>query len=117
MPRQFIKQNQNPQLHTATLFGAAWNSTLHIYHVQGRSRWVRQVGWGSLGRLVIFQKTCFLAVSDHSEHLSNNRVGEGQGGFRWVQVGQFDGFVGGQEVDSQDHHELADHKGHVMHSQ
>ena len=35
----------------------------------------------------------------------------------WVQVGQDDDLVGGQEVDSQDHHELPHHEGHVMHSQ
>ena len=63
-----------------------------------------------------FSKTCFLAVSDHSEHFSKNRVGVGQGGCRWVQVGQDDDLVGGQEVDSQDHHELPHHEGLVMQS-
>ena len=40
----------------------------------------------------------------------------GPGGFGWVQVGQDDDLVGGQEVDSQDHHELPHHEGHVIHS-
>ena len=33
-----------------------------------------------------FSKTSFLAVSDHSEHFSKNRVGVGQGGSKRVKM-------------------------------
>ena len=51
-------------------------------------------GLGRVGQLGHFPETCFLAISDHSEHFSKNRVKVGQGGSRRVQVGQDRDFVG-----------------------
>ena len=64
-----------------------------------------------------FKKPVFSAFQAILSIFLENRVGAGQCGSRWVQVGQDDDLVGGQEVDSQDHHELTHHEGHVMHSQ
>ena len=90
---------------------------------------VQTGGLRRIGQFGYFLKTCFLAISDHSERLSKlglgwvkadqvgwadgsffknlfsrhfrpfwafkKRVGAGQGGPRWVQVGQDDDLVGG----------------------
>ena len=93
MPRQFGKQNQNPQLHTATLFGAAWilleTSIMSRVGQGGSGRWVGAV-WADWS---FFKKPVF-SLFQTILNIFQKRVKVGQGGSKRVQVGQDGDFVG-----------------------